>query len=347
MTSFATELLAWYNRHARVLPWRIPPGADHRADPYHVWLSEVMLQQTTVAAVKSYFEKFTTLWPNVEALAAASADDVMAAWAGLGYYSRARNLHACAQIVVREHGGHFPSTETELRALPGIGDYTAASIAAIAFGEPAAVVDGNIERVVTRWTADSTPLPKAKAACRTFMKHNIPATRPGDFAQAMMDLGATICTPRNPLCALCPVATNCEARKAQNPLDYPVKKPKKAKPTKVGAVFVAIDDGRVWCVRRPESGMLGGTAGLPTTNWSAKTDGATGIEAAPFAGDWQKAGTITHTFTHFSLTLTVYTAAAEPLGNGWWEANVTTLPTLFGKAAKLALNQAASPKPAR
>jgi A/G-specific adenine glycosylase len=347
MTLFAQNLLTWYDRNARTLPWRVPPGSGEHANPYHVWLSEVMLQQTTVAAVKAYFEKFTARWPSVETLAAASNDEVMAAWAGLGYYSRARNLHACARIVVENHGGHFPQTEVELRKLPGIGDYTAAAIAAIAFGEKAAVVDGNIERVVTRWAGDATPLPKAKAQCRAFVDNHMPAERPGDFAQAMMDLGATICTPRSPVCALCPVTQGCTARAAGNPLDYPVKPAKKAKPQRRGAVYVALKGAEFWCVRRPEKGMLGGTAGLPTTDWSARQDGARGPNAAPFAADWEQVGEITHTFTHFGLTLEVYAADAKPTGNGWWESDTGNLPTLFAKAARLTLDQAAAPRPSR
>ncbi|MDD9910764.1 MAG: A/G-specific adenine glycosylase [Ahrensia sp.] len=338
--SFSNDLLAWYDRHARVLPWRIGPHDTKRgirANPYHVWLSEVMLQQTTVAAVKAYFEKFITIWPTVDGLAAAREEHVMAAWAGLGYYSRARNLKACAQIVSGEFGGHFPETAVDLRKLPGIGDYTSAAIAAIAFGEAAPVVDGNIERVVTRQTADATPLPKAKSNCTAFMVRETPKERPGDFVQAMMDLGATICTPKNPACAICPVFEPCEARKAGTMLDFPVKAPKKAKPNRKGAVFVLIrSDGFVWTVQRPHNGLLGGMAALPTTDWTARQDGATGVGSAPFEARWTDVGTVKHTFTHFHLELEVWGAKGDtPESEGRWnEPNV--LPTVFRKAAQAA-----------
>ncbi len=320
---FTEPVLAWYDRHARTLPWRIRPqdGAKGiRPDPYHVWLSEVMLQQTTVAAVKSYFEAFIERWPTVDDLAAASSEGVMAAWAGLGYYSRARNLKACAEDVAARGG--FPKTQKELQKLPGIGDYTSAAIAAIAFGEPAAVVDGNVERVVTRYTADATPLPKAREHCRRFMAKATPGDRPGDFVQAMMDLGATICTPRNPVCSLCPVQQGCTAREAGTMLDYPVKPAKKAKPTRRGAAFAAFrDDGAVWLIRRPASGLLGGMAALPSTDWSSRKDGATEKEAAPFKSAWQSAGSVRHTFTHFHLELDVWWADdAEVSGKGHWSA---------------------------
>ncbi len=337
MTTFSDHLLGWYDRHARALPWRMPPGSPDRADPYHVWLSEVMLQQTTVAAVKPYFDRFVSRWPTVVDLAAASDEDVMAAWAGLGYYSRARNLKACAEIVAGEMGGRFPDTQDALRALPGIGDYTSAAIAAIAFGEAAPVVDGNVERVVTRFTADPTPLPKAKAGCRAFMAGETPKDRPGDFVQAMMDLGATICTPRKPVCSLCPVSSSCEARKQGTQESYPVKAAKKAKPVRVGAAFVATRGEAVWCVRRAGTGLLGGTAGVPSTAWSSQADGATGSSAAPFEAEWKLAGTVRHTFTHFHLELEVWTAEAGPTGDGWWEADIATLPTLFRKAVQAAV----------
>jgi len=338
--SFSNNLLDWYDRHARELPWRVSPAdgkAGIRPEPYHVWLSEVMLQQTTVATVKTYYEKFLERWPTVGFLAAAANEDVMAEWAGLGYYSRARNLKACADLIAGEYGGKFPKTATQLRALPGIGDYTSAAIAAIAFGEKAPVVDGNIERVVTRQTADATPLPKAKTNCAIFMERETPEDRPGDFVQAMMDLGATICTPRNPVCSLCPVSGGCEARKAGTVLDYPVKAPKKTKPTRKGAVFVARrDDGSLWMIRRPNKGLLGGMAALPTTEWDSRKDGATGVNAAPFEADWREVGQAKHTFTHFHLELEVWeTEALSPSGEGWW-GDEADLPTVFRKAVNVA-----------
>ena len=336
----SSDLLDWYDRHARALPWRVTPERSkrgERADPYHVWLSEVMLQQTTVTAVKPYFERFRSLWPAVHDLAAAPADDVMREWAGLGYYARARNMHACAKVVVSDHDGRFPETEAGLRALPGIGDYTAAAIAAIAFGERAlAVVDGNIERVTLRQLADATPLPKAKSIARTWMDDHVPATRPGDFVQAMMDLGATICTSKNPVCALCPISKPCLAC-AHTPTDYPVKAKKKTKPQRRGAAFVARKDDGVWTIRRPAKGMLGGMMALPSTDWSSKADGATGREAAPFPGTWSRAGEIEHGFTHFGLTLEVWVADdARPAGKGAWSQDTSGLPSLFAKVLEAA-----------
>ena len=340
MEPFADRLLAWYDRHARILPWRVGPVARQQGvlpDPYHVWLSEVMLQQTTVATVGPYFDKFVNKWPRIEDLAAADTEDVMKAWAGLGYYSRARNLKACADKVAAEYGGKFPKTATELQKLPGIGPYTSAAIAAIAFGERTAVVDGNIERVSTRFTANSTPLPQAKEDCRRFMDEVTPCKRPGDFVQSMMDLGATICTPRRPACSLCPVNEDCQARINQNAEAYPVKAPKKVKPTRVGAAYVAHrQDGSIWLVKRPDKGLLGGMTGVPTTNWTASQDGATGPDAGPAAVDWANCGTIRHTFTHFHLELEVWSAEIDQVaGAGWWskpdQIAEEALPTVMKK----------------
>ena len=333
-------LLPWYDVHARDLPWRVPPGSSQRADPYHVWLSEIMLQQTTVAAVKPYFERFLTRWPRIKDLAAADEADVMRLWAGLGYYARARNLHACAKAVAAT-GGRFPQTQAALRELPGIGDYTSAAIAAIAFGERAAVVDGNVERVVTRLTADDTPLPKAKANVRLFMEVETPSERPGDFAQAMMDLGATVCTPKSPSCLLCPLNGHCEAKKEGRATDFPVKAPKKAKPVRRGAAFVAYRGDEVWLTRRPPSGLLGGMTQVPTTDWSARQDGARGADAAPFKGDWRHAGQAEHGFTHFGIVLDVFRAeVAAASGEGWWckraQLAHEALPTLFRKVVATA-----------
>lgn len=338
-------LLDWYDRHARDLPWRARPGAPPDApppDPYRVWLSEVMLQQTTVAAVKPYFERFTTRWPGVEALAAAPEEEVMAAWAGLGYYSRARNLVKAARAVA-ELGG-FPETEAGLRALPGLGDYTAAAVAAIAFGQRAVVVDANVERVVARLFALAEPLPRARKAIRAYADTITPAGRAGDFAQAMMDLGATICTSRDPRCLLCPLAAHCAAQAEGEPARYPVKAAKKARPERRGTAFwiERADDkgGAVWLVRREGTGMLGGMRALPDDGWSAQADGS---GAPPLPGAWDAVGAVRHVFTHATLDLMVmrYAGADAPEGKGeWWpleRLDEAGLPTLFRKAAQRAL----------
>lgn len=338
-------LLHWYAGHARDLPWRNPPGASRPDDPnwpYRVWLSEVMLQQTTVAAVKPYFSKFTATWPTVEALAAVGDDEVMAAWAGLGYYSRARNLVKCAREVAALGG--FPETEEELRKLPGLGAYTAAAIAAIAFGQRAVVVDANVERVVARLFAIDEPLPKARKAIRDCAQAVTPDQRAGDFAQAMMDLGSSICTSKAPRCLLCPVQEQCEGRKVGEPERLPVKPPKKAKPERRGSAFwiERERDGQreVWLVTREGTGMLGGMRALPDDDWSAQADGST---AAPFKAEWQDLGAVRHTFTHAHLTLSVQRTSADtpPQGQGeWWpieRLEDAGLPTLFAKAARLAL----------
>ncbi|RIY03806.1 A/G-specific adenine glycosylase [Aureimonas flava] len=344
---FAEALLAWYDRHARVLPWRVSPAdlaAGIRPDPYRVWMSEIMLQQTTVAAVKGYFASFTERWPTVEALAGAADAEVMGAWAGLGYYARARNLLACARDVASQRGGRFPETAAELRSLPGVGEYTSAAIAAIAFDEPVAVVDGNIERIATRIACIETPLPAARRPIRALVQDLTPAKRPGDFAQAMMDLGATICTPRRPACVLCPVGEGCKARRQGRQELFPVKAAKGAKPAREGAAFVLrrTGDGAVWLRRRPPSGMLGGMSEPPTTDWSSRADGATGAEAAPVAADWRLVGFVRHGFTHFDLTLEVWTAeaGADPGIDGWWASPSTldgeALPTLMRKVLERA-----------
>lgn len=336
-------LLAWYDRHARDLPWRARPGAPP-PDPYRVWLSEVMLQQTTVAAVKGYFAEFTRRWPTVAALAAAPEGEVMAAWAGLGYYARARNLLACARVVAGG-GGIFPQTEPELRALPGLGAYTAAAVAAIAFGQRAVVVDANVERVVARLFAVAEPLPGARPAIRRHADAITPDTRPGDFAQGMMDLGATICTARSPRCLLCPVAALCDARAGGAPEQYPFKAPKKLRPLRQGRTFWIAREGQVWLVRRPGSGMLGGMRALPDDGWSARGDGSA---EPPLAGRWEPGGVVAHGFTHFGLDLhvMVYRGNALPLQDNlpgeWWpldRIDQAGLPTLFAKAARLALAQ--------
>jgi len=302
------RLLAWYDQNARALPWRAPPGSP--ADPYRVWLSEIMLQQTTVAAVKDYFPRFLKLWPTVEDLAAAPLDDVLKAWAGLGYYARARNLHACARLVASAYGGRFPETEAELRALPGIGPYTAAAIAAIAFDRPAAAVDGNVERVMSRLYAIETPLPQSKPMIRELALSLVPAHRPGDFAQALMDLGATICTPRAANCLICPWISACRARRDGLADVLPRKAPKAAQPLRLGVAFWIERDGRVLLRRRPERGLLGGMMEIPSTEWRNEAPQAP-IDAAPVKARWQRsAGRIDHVFTHFRLELEIWRANA-------------------------------------
>lgn len=341
LMKIAADLLGHYDVHARRLPWRAPPGAN-AADPYRVWLSEVMLQQTTVAAVGPYFAKFTDRWPSVEALAGAEDADVMAAWAGLGYYARARNLLACARAVSDRHGGVFPDNEEGLRALPGVGAYTAAAVAAIAFGRRAVVVDANVERVVARLFAIDTPLPAARPAIRAAADSITPDARAGDFAQAMMDLGATICTSRNPACGICPLRQDCAAFRTADPAAFPVKAAKKAKPHRLGhSWWIERADGHVWLVRRPAKGLLGGMRALPSSHWSGAPDAT-----PPIAATWKALPEpVVHVFTHFSLALTVHVAhVAEesmPTGEGeWWplpRIGEAGLPTLFRRAAEAAM----------
>ncbi|WP_347311983.1 A/G-specific adenine glycosylase [Defluviimonas sp. SAOS-178_SWC] len=337
-------LLDWYDRYARVLPWRVGPDerrAGVRPDPYRVWLSEIMLQQTTVAAVRDYFRRFTERWPDVRALAAAEDGEVMAEWAGLGYYARARNLLKCARAVVADHGGRFPDGREGLLALPGVGPYTAAAIAAIAHGEPATVVDGNVERVVARLFAVETELPAAKPELTALAARLTPAGRPGDHAQAMMDLGATICTPRNPACGLCPLRPTCKAVRQGIAVDLPRKAPKKVKPVRHGIAYVGRRaDGAVLLERRPERGLLGGMLGWPGTAWAVEPPAHT----PPADADWQSVpGDVRHTFTHFHLILSVMTAElpATPLpGSGIFlprgDFRPSDLPTLMRKVYDVA-----------
>ncbi|AZO31564.1 MULTISPECIES: A/G-specific adenine glycosylase [unclassified Mesorhizobium] len=345
-SSVAASLLGWYDAHHRDLPWRVTPGAfarGTRPDPYRVWLSEVMLQQTTVEAVKAHFRSFLEKWPTVEGLAAAPVEDVMKAWAGLGYYSRARNLKACADLVA-QRGGRFPDTEAGLKELPGIGAYTAAAIAAIAFDRPAAVVDGNVERVISRLYSIETPLGEAKPEIRALVEKLVPETRPGDFAQATMDLGATICTPKRPRCMLCPLREDCSAMLAGDPERFPVRLPKDDKPLRRGAAFVAErGDGAILLRKRPEKGLLGGMTEVPTTAWTARADGATTEDAAPFPAGWRRAGRIGHVFTHFALELDVFHAHIEggaPDGHFWslaHEISGEALPTVMKKVIEAAI----------
>ncbi len=329
--SVAVSLLDWYDIHHRTLPWRSPPGAP-AADPYRVWLSEVMLQQTQVATVRPYFLNWTARWPSFAALAAADDADVMAAWAGLGYYARARNLLACARVVAARGG--LPDTEAELRALPGIGDYTAAAIAAIAFGRRAVVVDANVERVVSRLFAIETPLPASRPLIRAHTDSITPDRRAGDFAQAMMDLGSTLCTVRAPRCLLCPIRATCAGHAGGTPETYPRKLAKKVKRQRRGTLFWAERDGRVLLVRRPDKGLLGGMRALPTGPWGDADPGEAG---APFAARWRDVGTVRHGFTHFDLACTVMVAdAAGVVADGeWWpvaDIAAAGLPTLFARA---------------
>lgn len=334
----AENLLAWYDKHRRRLPWRAEPGAPP-ADPYRVWLSEIMLQQTTVAAVKPYFERFTTRWPTVADLAAAEDADVMTAWAGLGYYARARNLIACARAVVRDHSGVFPDDERALRTLPGIGDYSAAAVAAIAFGRRAVVVDANVERVVSRLFAFSESLPQARPALRALVDRVTPDDRAGDFAQAMMDLGSGICSVRAPQCLICPLGTDCAARESGTPEEWPIKAAKRAKPQRRGTAYWIERDGQVWLVRRPAKGLLGGMRALPSGPWQEVDPGLAG---APAAAEWRDAGTVAHVFTHFALDLRVMTAKLAHAGDDgeWWPVDrieEAGLPTLFARAAARAI----------
>ena len=308
--TIAEALLAWYGREGRALPWRAPP--TKRQDPYRVWLSEIMLQQTTVKAVTPRYVDFLRRWPDVTALADAELGAVLAAWAGLGYYARARNLHACARVVAQEHGGEFPSTEADLRKLPGVGAYTAAAIAAIAFGQRATPVDGNIERVVARLFALQTPLPAAKPEIKRLAESLTPPQHAGDFAQSLMDLGATICTPRRPACGLCPVRPACRGFADGVAEQLPYRGEKAARPTRRGAAFVALrEDGAVLLRERPPKGLLGGMLETPSTPWEERALGGSAVaDHAPVLADWDEVpGLVEHTFTHFHLELSVYRAA--------------------------------------
>ncbi|MDA0305177.1 MAG: A/G-specific adenine glycosylase [Proteobacteria bacterium] len=346
--SVRRRLLAWYDAQGRDLPWRYKNG--ERPDPYRVWLSEIMLAQTTVATVKGYFEEFLRRWPKLADLAAADQNDVLHAWQGLGYYARARNLHKCARVLVAKKNGCFPDTEEDLRQLPGVGDYTAAAIAAIAFGRKSTPVDANIERVTARLFAIDVPLPGAQGGIKGVIKEQArtltpaPRGRPGDFAQAMMDLGATLCSPNNPDCPACPLKSACLAEKTGAAERYPVKPAKKPRPVRHGMVFWAVrGDGAVLLRQRPEKGLLGGMMEIPSTQWRGKAWTAKEAAAsAPVQGDWRTLdGVIRHTFTHFHLELTVLVGAVngQETENGLWsppsEFSDHALPTVMKKIARL------------
>ena len=330
----AETLLAWYDRARRDLPWRAPPGA--RPDPYAVWLAEVMLQQTVAAAVAPRFRRFLETWPDVHALAAADREAVMRAWAGLGYYARARNLHACAKAVAERHGGEFPRGEAALRALPGIGAYTAAAISAIAFDEPATAVDGNVERVMARVFAVEEPLPGARRVLRARAAALTPRRRPGDYAQAVMELGATVCRPRNPRCGECPWRGACRARALGTADALPRRAPRPPRPLRRGVAFwILRDDGAALFERRPDRGLLGGTLGLPSTEWTGMPP-ARAAPPVPALDLRALPGAVEHGFTHFRLELRVRAGRARPpAAEGIWlrpgDIDLRALPTLTRK----------------
>jgi len=351
-TVLSRRLLAWYDRDRRTMPWRVPPGGA--ADPYRVWLSEIMLQQTGVATVIPYFNDFLARWPDIAALAVATTDEVLHAWQGLGYYARARNLLRCATIIAGDLGGRFPDNEKDLRALPGIGPYTAAAIAAIAFGRRSAPVDGNVLRVLARFFAVDEPLPAAARRITRLAANLVPRARPGDFAQALMDLGATMCVPVRPACGDCPWEGDCVARRTGRTGELPLKSPAKAKSTRRGVVFwLRRADGAVLIRRRPEKGLLGGMMEFPGTEW--RHDAWPLNEArrhAPVAGSWRLLpGIVRHTFTHFHLELTVLAARVNSAGDnddngGVWCAperlSEHALPTVMKKVTRHAIKGVAS-----
>ncbi|MCZ2203867.1 A/G-specific adenine glycosylase [Bartonella sp. A05] len=345
MHEISSRLLSWYDQNHRHLPWRITPEEQRkgiRPDPYKVWLSEIMLQQTTVEAVKPYFKKFLKLWPDLFSLSQASQDDIMKAWAGLGYYSRARNLKNCAHQLVKDYKGQFPQSVKTLRTLPGIGDYTASAIAAIAFGIPVAAVDGNVERVITRLFAIASVLPKAKPEIKEKTQEIISLKRPGDFAQAIMDLGATICTPRKPSCLLCPLQILCKATKMQKTEAFPIKAASKKRPLKTASAFVVINENQqIYLEKRQSKKLLGEMTQIPN---SIGKDDENALQSAPFSANWQFKGQITHIFTHFSLRLNVYYTddiREMKIENGWWcdihHLTKEALPTVMKKAISVAI----------
>lgn len=337
-----SALLAWYDAQARRLPWRVGPAeraAGAAPDPYRVWLSEVMLQQTTVPHAAPYFLEFTRRWPTVGDLAAAPDAEVMAAWAGLGYYARARNLLACARAVAGQHGGALPDSEAGLLALPGVGPYTAAAVAAIAFDGPANVVDGNVERVMARLFAVEDPLPAAKPQLKALAAGLVRDERPGDWAQALMDLGAVICRPKAPLCERCPLAAHCAALMAGAPETYPRRSARARRPHRYGIAYVLTRGEEVALVRRPPQGLLGGMLALPTSDWrEAPWTLDEALAAAPADAAWREVGEVEHGFTHFTLSLRLL--RAEGAGDVAFHprAALQGLPSVFLKAAHAALN---------
>ena len=335
MRENAVLLLNWYDRHARDLPWRVPPEQSKqglRPDPYLIFLSEIMLQQTGVIVVQDYFNMFRKRWPTVKALAAADDAEVMAEWAGLGYYARARNLLKTARVIAHDLDGKFPQTQAALQALPGIGPYTSAALAAIAFDQPANVVDGNVERVMARLHAVEEPLPASKPLLRDLADAMRPDTRHGDYAQALMDLGATICTPRNPKCEACPLTAFCQARKKGIQATLPRKSPKAAKPTRYGTIWLARrEDGAILVEQRPDKGLLGGMLGLPTSDWSETKPNA----EPPLEANWHHAPTpVKHTFTHFHLELAVAAAEVSETEGDFRHVEPQALPTVMRKALR-------------
>lgn len=330
-------LLRWYDQQGRTLPWRVRPedrANGVTADPYAVWLSEVMLQQTTIPHGTPYWFKFLELYPTVQDLAAAPLDDVLTHWAGLGYYARARNLHKCAVTVVTDFGGEFPQTKAELLKLPGIGDYTASTIAAICFDQATNIVDGNVERVISRMHRVQDALPKAKSTIKTLAGILADPDHPGDYGQAVMDLGATVCTPRSPSCDICPWTEWCEAFAVGDQLTYPKKTPKKKQPVRYGVAYVMVRDGAVWLRRRSEEGLLGGMMEVPTSDWGDVLPAA----EFPLGADWARmTAPVKHVFTHFELRLEVYRTeiTRDPIGEGRWVAHdalmTVALPSLFKK----------------
>ncbi|OUS15426.1 A/G-specific adenine glycosylase [Rhodospirillales bacterium 47_12_T64] len=348
----AENLLPWYDKHARDLPWRLSPkqrlvAPDLQfADPYHVWLSEIMLQQTTVVTVKSYYLKFLSLWPTVHDLAAEELDSILSAWAGLGYYARARNLHRCAKVISKDFAGVFPDNEEALLTLPGVGPYTAAAISAIAFDHPSTVVDGNVERVIARFYSLQDPLPGVKGKMKDCAAKQTPDKRSGDYAQAMMDLGATICTPRSPACVICPIQENCQGRKDGTAVLLPKKAPKKIKPTRKTYAYIMKDEkGRVLLRRRPDKGLLGGMTEVPTSDW-LQGEGPVHDPLMSSLGEWDVLdGVVKHTFTHFHFEITVVcggpsvakSEAVKKLGARWYhEVDFASLalPTVMNKILK-------------
>ena len=336
-------ILDWYDLNARILPWRISPEAKIGGiipDPYHVWLSEIMLQQTTVTAVIPYFEKFTKEWPTIQKLAAANLDDILTGWAGLGYYARARNLYKCAVFITQNLGGKFPETYDDLLQLPGIGKYTAAAISSIVYDTPETVIDGNVERVLSRIYNINVPLPSSRPIITDLAEQLTPSHRPGDYAQALMDIGATICKPKSLKCDSCPVKINCISRSLGTAQNLPMRVSKKKKPTRRGYAFWAEYDGKVWLRRRPEEGLLGGMMEVPSNEW-APSNSWNNIPPprVPIIANWDiLPGVVSHTFTHFNLELKIIRIELEEMINlqeGEWcavkERDNYALPTVMKK----------------